>query len=109
MMKTNHEIRYTAHADDARNYNTKRLRRDFLIEKEFSPNEVNRMYSMYDPHGGGGGAMPTGETLDLKIINPLKAPYFLTRHEMDGRRESGLCRSGLLADCRPEINDKQLF
>lgn len=81
MMKTNYEIRYAAHPDDARGYDTKRLRRDFLIEKIFLPNEVNMVYSMYDRMVVG-GAMPAGETLDLEAIDPLKAPYFLTRREM---------------------------
>ena len=40
-MKTNYEIRYAAHPEDAKSYDTKRIRRDFLIEKVFSPNEVN--------------------------------------------------------------------
>ena len=29
-----------------------------------------------------GGAMPVGEVLKLEAIDPLKAPYFLTRREM---------------------------
>ena len=40
-MRTNYEIRYAAHPEDAKSYDTKRIRRDFLIEKVFSPNEVN--------------------------------------------------------------------
>lgn len=38
-MKTNYEIRYAAHPEDAKSYDTKRIRRDFLIEKVFSANE----------------------------------------------------------------------
>ena len=40
-MKTNYEIRYAAHPEDAKSYDTARIRRDFLIEKIFVPNEVN--------------------------------------------------------------------
>ena len=47
-MKTNYEIRYAAHPEDAKSYDTTRIRRDFLIEKIFVPNEVNMVYSMYD-------------------------------------------------------------
>ena len=47
-MKTNYEIRYAAHPEDAKSYDTARLRRDFLIEKVFSADEVNMVYSMYD-------------------------------------------------------------
>lgn len=80
-MKTNYEIRYAAHPEDAKNYDTKRLRRDFLIEKLFAANEVNMVYSMYDRMVVG-GAMPVGESLRLEAIDPLKAPYFLTRREL---------------------------
>ena len=47
-MKTNYEIRYAAHPEDAKSYDTARLRRDFLIEKVFTADEVNMVYSMYD-------------------------------------------------------------
>ena len=80
-MKTNYEIRYAAHPEDARSYDTKRIRRDFLIEKVFSADEVNMVYSMYDRMVVG-GAMPVNEVLKLEAIDPLKAPYFLTRREM---------------------------
>ena len=80
-MKTNYEIRYAAHPEDARSYDTKRIRRDFLIERVFAPNEVNMVYSMYDRMIVG-GALPVGEVLTLEAIDPLKAPFFLTRREM---------------------------
>ena len=47
-MKTNYELRYAAHPEDARHYDTQRLRRDFLIEKLFVADEVQMVYSMYD-------------------------------------------------------------
>ena len=47
-MKTNYEIRYAAHPEDAKDYETQRIRRDFLMEKAFSDNEVNMVYSMND-------------------------------------------------------------
>ena len=80
-MKTNYEIRYAAHPEDAKSYDTTRLRRDFLIENLFVANEVNMVYSMYDRMVVG-GAMPVGESLKLEAIDPLKAPYFLTRREL---------------------------
>ena len=80
-MKTNYEIRYAAHPEDAKSYDTARLRRDFLIEKVFTADEVNMVYSMYDRMVVG-GAMPVAETLRLEAIDPLKAPFFLTRREM---------------------------
>ena len=80
-MKTNYELRYAAHPDDARGYDTERLRRDFLIERVFAADEVNMVYSMYDRMVVG-GAMPVAERLPLEAIDPLKAPCFLRRREI---------------------------
>lgn len=80
-MKTNYEIRYAANPADAKGYDTARLRRDFLIERLFAPDEVNMVYSMYDRMIVG-GAMPTAEPLKLEAIPPLKAPFFTTRREV---------------------------
>ena len=80
-MKTNYEIRYAAHPEDARHYDTARLRRDFLIEHLFVEDEVNMVYSMYDRMVVG-GAMPVSEALPLEAIDPLKAPFFTTRREI---------------------------
>lgn len=80
-MKTNYEIRYAAHPEDAKNYDTGRIRRDFLIETIFSADEVNMVYSMYDRMIVG-GAMPVQEVLPLETIDPLKAPHFLSRREL---------------------------
>ena len=80
-MRTNYEIRYAAHPEDAKHYDTQRIRRDFLMEKVFAPDEVNMVYSMYDRMIVG-GALPVNEVLTLETIDPLKASYFLTRREM---------------------------
>lgn len=80
-MKTIYEIRYASNPVDAKSYDTQRLRHDFLIEKVFTPDEVNMVYSMYDRMVVG-GAMPVKENLPLEAIDPLKAPCFLTRREM---------------------------
>ena len=80
-MKTNYEVRYAAHPEDAKHYDTTRLRRDFLIETLFSSNEVNMVYSMYDRMIVG-GAMPVTESLKLEAIDPLMADYFTQRREI---------------------------
>ena len=80
-MRTNYETRYAAHPEDAKGYDTQRLRRDFLIEKIFSTDEVNMVYSMYDRMIVG-GAMPVNEALLLEAIEPLKADHFTTRREV---------------------------
>ncbi len=80
-MKTNYQLRYAAHPQDAKSYDTERLRKDFLIENLFVPDEVNMVYSMYDRMIVG-GAMPWKETLKLEAVDPLKAPFFTTRREV---------------------------
>ncbi len=80
-MKTNYEIRYAAHPEDVKHYDTQRLRRDFLIENLFAKDEVNMVYSMYDRIVVG-GAMPVKEALTLEAIDPLKAPCFTQRREV---------------------------
>lgn len=80
-MKTNYQLRYASNPVDAKNYDTKRLRDDFLIERLFADGEVNMVYSMYDRMIVG-GAMPQAEELKLEAIPPLKADYFTTRREI---------------------------
>jgi len=80
-MKTNYELRYAAHPQDAKSYDTARLRKDFLIERVFTPDEVNMVYSMYDRMIVG-GAMPKNEKLHLEAIDPLKQAYFLHSREI---------------------------
>ena len=80
-MKTNYELRYASHPEDAKHYDTARIRKEFLIEKVFAADEVNMVYSMYDRMVVG-GAMPVNEKLLLEAIDPLKADFFLTRREI---------------------------
>lgn len=80
-MKTNYELRYAAHPADARQYDTRQLRNDFLIEKIFVPDEVNLVYSMYDRMIVG-GATPRQEKLRLEAIEPLKQDFFLHSREI---------------------------
>jgi len=80
-MTTNYELRYAANPEDARCYDTKRLRKDFLIERLFAKDEVNMVYSMYDRMIVG-GAMPVDEELTLEAIDLLRAPFFTTRREV---------------------------
>lgn len=80
-MRTNYELRYASNPEDAKHYDTARLRRDFLIDRLFTANEVNMVYSMYDRMIVG-GAMPAGEELKLEAIDPLKVPHFTTRREI---------------------------
>ena len=78
-MKT--EIRYAAHPVDVKNYDTGRLRKEFLIEKIFIADEICLVYSMYDRYMVG-GAMPVTKPLKLETVDDLKAADFLDRREM---------------------------
>ena len=80
-MKTNYELRYAAHPEDVRHYDTARLRRDFLIDTLFVKDEANMVYSMYDRIVVG-GVMPVDEAVKLEAIDPLKAEYFTSRREV---------------------------
>ncbi|MFI3247693.1 MAG: 5-dehydro-4-deoxy-D-glucuronate isomerase [Rikenellaceae bacterium] len=80
-MKTNYELRYASNPQDVKSYDTERLRQDFLVEKVFSTDEVNMVYSMYDRYIVG-GAMPVEEELTLETIDPLKSSHFLSRREV---------------------------
>lgn len=75
------ELRYAHHPEDVRNYDTVRLRKEFIIEKLFSPGEVYLTYSMYDRYVTG-GAMPTDKPLELKTFDAIKTAGFLDRREM---------------------------
>jgi len=80
-MKTNYELRYAAHPEDVKHYDTNRLRKEHLIETLFAPDEVNMVYTLYDRLIAG-GAMPVKEKLPLETIEHLKSNFFLSRREI---------------------------
>ena len=75
------ELRYAAHPDDLKSYDTEKLRKEFLIENVFLPDEISLVYSMYDRYMVG-GAMPVKKPLKLETADELKAEQFLDRREM---------------------------
>jgi len=75
------ELRYAAHPNDVKNYDTKKLRKEFLIENVFIPDEISLVYSMYDRYMVG-GAMPVKKQLKLETNDELKSEHFLDRREM---------------------------
>jgi 4-deoxy-L-threo-5-hexosulose-uronate ketol-isomerase len=80
-MKTTMEKRWGTHPDDVKHYDTERLRREFLIEKVFAPNEVRMTYSHNDRLIVG-GALPVGEELRLEAPVEIRSEYFCERREM---------------------------
>ena len=80
-MKTNYELRYSSHPEDAKHYDTARLRKEHLIEMLFANDELNMVYTLYDRLVVG-GAMPVKEAIKLESIDPLKSDFFLSRREI---------------------------
>lgn len=78
-MKT--ELRYAAHPGDVKNYDTNRLRSEFLVEDVFVPDEISIVYSLYDRYIVG-GAMPVSQAVKLVSPDELKSEQFLHRREM---------------------------
>jgi 4-deoxy-L-threo-5-hexosulose-uronate ketol-isomerase len=75
------DLRYASHPDDAKHYDTDRLRKEFLIENIFIKDEISLVYSMYDRYIVG-GAMPVNMELTLESADELKSEYFLARREI---------------------------
>ena len=80
-MKTNIELRYAAHPDDVKHWDTERLRKEHLVQPLFVDNTVTMVYSLYDRMVAG-GAKPAGEPLRLEPVDEVRAPFFLHRREM---------------------------
>jgi 4-deoxy-L-threo-5-hexosulose-uronate ketol-isomerase len=78
-MKT--ELRYAAHPEDFKRYDTEKIRMEFLIENIFVPDEVSLVYSLFDRYIVG-GAMPVNQKIKLESPDELKAGQFLDRREM---------------------------
>ena len=80
-MKTNIELRYAAHPDDVKHWDTDRLRKEHLVQPLFVDNTVMMVYSLYDRMVAG-GAKPAGEPLRLEPVDEVKASFFLHRREL---------------------------
>jgi len=80
-MSTIFEERYSTHPDDAKSYDTERLRKEYLIENLMVDDEIRLTYSQYDRYIVG-GAVPVNGSLTLEPIDPLKAEYFCERREL---------------------------
>lgn len=80
-MKTIIELRYAAHPDDVKHWETERLRREHLVSPIFQDNTVKMVYTLYDRMVAG-GAKPVGEALKLEPVDEVKAAFFLHRREL---------------------------
>ncbi|GAB3910280.1 5-dehydro-4-deoxy-D-glucuronate isomerase [Larkinella knui] len=75
------QTRYTTNPTDFKQYDTDRIRRDFLIESLFQPDSFELVYSHYDRMIVG-GIMPVGGPQILPTYDELKAEFFLQRREL---------------------------
>lgn len=80
-MSIYYEERFASHPSDVKQYDTKKLREHFLIEKVMETNKIHLVYSHYDRYIAG-GAVPAETPLELTAIDLLKAPYFCYRREL---------------------------
>ena len=79
-MKTNYSTRYAASPQDVKNYDTSRIREEFLIDNLMEKDVVNLVYTHYDRFIAG-SAVPTKSTLLIfslptngeKFLQPLAA------------------------------------
>jgi len=80
LKNTKYEFRNAAHPSDAKEYDTGRLRDEFLITKLFEKDTISLVYTGYDRFIAG-GIYPVNNNLVLESFNELKADYFLERRE----------------------------
>ncbi len=74
------DIRYATNPTDVKQYDTERIRKEFLVENLFVDGKINFVYSHYDRLITG-GAIPTVNPLKLEVEDLLKTDYFLERRE----------------------------
>jgi 4-deoxy-L-threo-5-hexosulose-uronate ketol-isomerase len=79
-MKTSIEERWGTHPGDVKNYDTKQLRKEFLVEKLFEPEAILLTYTHNDRLIIG-GAFPVNERIRLATVPLIRAEYFCERRE----------------------------
>ncbi len=79
--EVNYTVQTATHPDDAKNFDTTKLRSRFVMEKVMEADEINVTYTMYDRLVYG-GAMPVTKELELESFLELKSEHFLDRREL---------------------------
>ncbi len=79
-MSSSYQTRYASSPQAVKQYDTKQLRAEFLIDNLMELGKLNITYSHYDRYIAG-SAVPL-EPLTLETIDPLKSSYFLERREL---------------------------
>jgi 4-deoxy-L-threo-5-hexosulose-uronate ketol-isomerase len=80
-MKIHCQVRQASGNRDAKQYDTARLREEYLVENLMVADEINMVYSMFDRIIAG-GAVPVHEELILSPPPILRAEYFTSRREV---------------------------
>ncbi|KAA6301256.1 MAG: 4-deoxy-L-threo-5-hexosulose-uronate ketol-isomerase [Candidatus Ordinivivax streblomastigis] len=80
-MKTTIEERWGTHPNDVKRYDTAQLRKEFLVEKLFAPDEVRMVYTHNDRLIIG-AAGPVEESLPLETVDLIRSEYFCERREL---------------------------
>ncbi len=80
-MQTRYYIRNASHPLDFKNYDTQRLRSEFLVKDLFAKDCITLIYSEYDRFIVG-GVYPDSKSVQLETIDPLKSSFFLERREL---------------------------
>jgi len=105
------ETRYSNHPEDSKHYTTEELRKQYLVEKIFSDDEINLTYTHVD-RVIFGGIKPVNKKLALSAGKELGVAYFLERRELglinlggegtvilDGEKYTLKVRDGLYVGC----------
>ena len=79
-MKTYYETRYASSPQAVKQYDTKQLRDEFLIDNLMQEDQLVLVYTHYDRYIAG-SAVPLSP-IKLETIDPLKSSYFLERREL---------------------------
>ena len=80
-MNTNCEVRYAASPREVKRMDTSELRNEFLVENLMVKDGIHWVYSHYDRFMVG-GVVPVSKSVDLEIVDALKASFFLERREL---------------------------
>lgn len=80
-MKTRIEERWGTHPNDVKNYDTTKLRNEFLVETIFEADSVLMTYTHNDRLIIG-GAMPVKEDLPLESVDLVRSEFFCERREL---------------------------
>ncbi|GLR72605.1 5-dehydro-4-deoxy-D-glucuronate isomerase [Agaribacter marinus] len=80
-MNTNYKTLYAIGPNEARAFDTKALRENFLAQGLFEDDKVNLVCTHYDRYIVG-GVRPISIEVPLETIDPLKSAYFLERREL---------------------------